>query len=342
MTKKISVAVTGIGGGVGQSIIKALHDSQYRIVGLDGEILAAGIYAVPVGYRIPYAHDPQYIDTLLKICKKEDCKLLFPGLDAELAILSLHKKQFEKIGTTVVVSSPEVIEISDNKLLTQNFLAKCGLPVIHTLELSSFLKSKTHSSVNFPLILKPKIGGARSKDVFLLKKREDLTTLLKLKKINPNNFIVQEYIEGDEYTCGTVNINDVYHGAIIMRRILRDGDTYKCFSVKNEIIEKAVATVMTSLKPFGACNVQLRLRNNVPYIFEINARCSGTTAARALAGFNEPKMIADYLLHNLSPTYHIKEISILRYWKELVVENKRIKEFEKKQAIINTLHVNPL
>lgn len=63
------------------------------------------------------------------------------------------------------------------------------------------------------------------------------------------------------------------------------------------------------------------MKGGIPYIFEINARCSGTTASRTLCGFNEPKMIAEYLLMNKEPSFEIQEKTILRYWKELVIEN---------------------
>jgi carbamoyl-phosphate synthase large subunit len=113
-----------------------------------------------------------------------------------------------------------------------------------------------------------------------------------------------------------------------MRRILRDGDTYKCFVERNPSINEAVERIIAALKPTGGCNVQLRLKDGAPYIFEINARCSGTTASRALAGFNEPIMIADYILHGKTPTYSISDISVLRYWKELVVGNERINQLK--------------
>ena len=119
-----------------------------------------------------------------------------------------------------------------------------------------------------------------------------------------------------------------------MRRILRNGDTYKAFIVSNENIQDYVREVAERLKPFGACNFQLKLRNGRPYIFEINARCSGTTYARSLAGFNEPLMIADFILRGKTPTYEIKNISILRYWKELVVDNSRIAVLEQTGEIV--------
>jgi carbamoyl-phosphate synthase large subunit len=151
--------------------------------------------------------------------------------------------------------------------------------------------------------------------------------------IDPENCIVQDYIEGDEYTCGSVTLDNKCLGIIVMRRILRDGDTYKAFVEHPSPLESVVRTIVEALNPFGACNIQLRVRNGEPFVFEINARCSGTTAARALAGFNEPKIIADYLYNSTIPTYTIREIIILRDWKELVVSNSRIDELRKKQVL---------
>jgi carbamoyl-phosphate synthase large subunit len=160
--------------------------------------------------------------------------------------------------------------------------------------------------------------------VFFCKTAEEFLRVKKTIGIEANRFIVQEYIEGDEYTCGSVTLDGICKGVIVMRRILRDGDTHKCFVEKNAVIEDTVRKAINELKPFGACNVQLRMRDGEPYVFEINARCSGTTASRTLCGFNEPLMIADFLLKGKGPIFSIEEKTILRYWKELVVDNDRI------------------
>jgi carbamoyl-phosphate synthase large subunit len=313
----MNIAITGVGGGVGQSILKSLQDSDYNIITLDGEYLAAGLYTSKTSYIIPYANKENYISRLLEICKEEKISLLFPGMDAELMPLSLNRHLFEEIGTTVIVSRPEVITISDNKHQTYEHLVKAGINVPSTSLAENFKPTKD----SYPIILKQKIGGARSKNIYIIKDKAEWKTTIDKIGENISDYIAMDYIEGDEYTCGTINLNGICKGLIVMRRILRDGDTYKCFTIKNEIIENEVRRLVNFIKPFGACNVQLRLKDGKPYIFEINARCSGTTAARTLSGFNEPKMIADFLLKGMEPKYTFKEQTILRYWKELVVDN---------------------
>ena len=104
----MNVLVTGVGGGVGQSIIKSLQGTQHTVIGVNSEELGAGLYAVAKAYTVPYANAPDYIERLLYICAREECSLLFPGLDAELSILSRNVDRFKEIGTTPVVSSPNV------------------------------------------------------------------------------------------------------------------------------------------------------------------------------------------------------------------------------------------
>lgn len=326
-----NIGITGVGGGVGQSILKSLDGLGYNLIALDGEILAAGLYAASKSYIIPYASSPEYITRLIEICQKEKIDLLFPGLDAELMALSLNRDAFKAVGTTVVVSNTDVIKISDDKQETYDKLTAAGVTVPFTTSLEKF----NPQNAVFPLIVKQKVGGARSKNIYLLKNIDDLNTVFN-KISKPEDFIIMDYIEGDEYTCGTVNLDGECKGVIVMRRILRDGDTHKCFSEKNIVIEAAVRKVVEAIKPFGACNVQLRMKDGVPYIFEINARCSGTTASRTLCGFNEPKMIADYLLKGIKPSFEIKEQTILRYWKELVVENDQVTKLKNNSILDNS------
>lgn len=326
MKKRVKVAVTGVGGGVGQSIIKALQKTEYVPIGIDSEVLGTGLYMTPKSYLGLYADNPKYIDRLVEICKKEDCQALFPGTDAELASLAVSRDRFISEGIIPVVSSEQIIEIADDKLKTAEFLKRNKFPYIKTCRLVNY---NSRSGLSFPLILKPQKGGRRSVGVFTAYNSKEIREYK--SKVDLNNYIVQEQVSGDEYTCGTVSFDNGCVGVILMKRILRCGDTYKAFVVENRKLSDYIRKVVNVLRPFGALNVQFRLRSGVPYIFEFNARCSGTTAARALAGFNEPKMICDFLFKNEShPKFRIKRIAVFRYWNELVVGDKSIKDIERR------------
>ena len=311
-----SVLITGVGGGVGQSILKSMSTSSFKLIAVDSSPLAAGLYMNGKPYLGFAAKDPSYIDRLVEISKNEDVGIIFPGHDVELKPLAANKKLFLDLGIRVSVSSEEVISICDDKLLTVEFLREKGFKVPRTWKLSEF-RWQTGS-----FILKPQIGGARSKQTYLCKNELDFIKFSQL--VDTNNCVVQEYIPGDEYTCGSVTLDGNCQGVILMRRILRSGDTYKAFVVCDNYLEEQVRSAVNSLGVEGACNVQLKYYDGEPYIFEINARSSGTTAARALVGFNEPLAIANHILLGKSTILKSEEKTILRYWQEILVENSEI------------------
>lgn len=314
-----TILITGVGGGVGQSLLKALAGGDDRLIAVDGDPLASGLYWEGVAHRavIPYASDPAYLPILLSICRRERVDLLFPGLDAELLPLARAREAFAAQGTRAMVSEPRVIELADDKLQTARFVEALGLCAPAT---NPLLEVYDYPG---PCVLKPQRGGARSRQTFICQTRADFYAAL--PHVDPENCVIQEYIEGPEYTCGTVTLGGEVYGPILMRRILRDGDTYKAFPEEHPRLAALVRELMTALQPTGACNVQFRLYQGQPYILEINARSSGTTAARARCGFNEPRMCVNYYLHQQRPNPRIRtDRSILRFWQETFVPNDRI------------------
>ncbi|MGB7900855.1 MAG: ATP-grasp domain-containing protein [Halobacteriota archaeon] len=315
----MNVAVTAVGGVVGQGIIKSLQNTEYDVVAIDPEELATGLYAARKSCLGLYAKDKEFINRIVEICKTENCKIIFPGMDVELIPLSNQASLLKANGIYPVVSRPEVVKICDNKMLTLSFLKRHNFPYPKSFDLREYA-----FELDFPVIFKPKKGEG-SAGVFLVDDKEQFDAIS--KSLDASSYIVQEYIDGEEYTCGTVTLQNKCIGVILMKRQLRAGATYKAFVVKNDALEKFIKNVITTLKPFGACNIQLRMIDNVPFIFDINARCSGATPARTLAGFNEPKIICDFVSKGVNdPKFSIREVAILRYWSELAVSYNSIKE----------------
>jgi len=70
-TKKI--LVTGIGGNVGQGILRNIRDSfqNLSIVGVDIANFTPGNYLCDKTYQVPYSFDESYIPTIQEIVAKE-------------------------------------------------------------------------------------------------------------------------------------------------------------------------------------------------------------------------------------------------------------------------------
>jgi len=313
----INVLVTGTGGGVGQSIVKALKISRLdcKIITTDMCPLAAGIYRGDKGYLVPPATSSNFIDTIIEICKRENIDIVFIGSDPELPVFAVNKRRIEEeTGAKVIVSSPEVVKVGYDKWETYKFLKDHNLPY----PLSALPEDMYDlvEEVGFPLIVKPRIGSA-SKDVYVAKNMEELQIFIK----RVDNPIIQEYLkpEEEEYTSGVIMFNEKILGIITMKREIKCGTSYRVLIDYYENVKSAVTEVAKLLSPFGPCNFQMRVTEKGPVTFEINPRFSGTTALRAASGFNEPEAVINYLMFDRESTLSYNRGVAMRYWNEVYI-----------------------
>ena len=325
MKNKINIAVTGVGSLIGQAIIKSIQRSDLKdkidIIGFDYFKDTVGGFWIDEKYILPdilksgVTHQ-EWVDVIVKVIIEKDIKLLFVGVDFELPILAKYKQDIErKTGAVVLVSSTEVIKIADDKFLTYEFLKKNGL--YHP---QSYLpENLDYNNLNYPLIVKPR-KGERSRGVHKVNDKSHLLSVIN----EVESPIIQECVgnDVDEFTCGTIYLNDEIKEIIVLRRSLKEGNTF-ISNYRNdfpEIITTYLKEVAECLKPFGACNFQLRLDNNgLPKIFEINSRHSGTTYIRSLFGFKEIEYIVNSLLFNKETKFELKEGTVVRYFDEFFV-----------------------
>lgn len=118
MVKKIIiVGILSIGSGIAQPIIDSCHLSNLPLdtIGYGNNPFAFGAYDCDEQYHSPSIYSDEYISFLLKECVKRRIEILFPGLDHELPSLSANKMKFEKIGTKIIISKKEFIQIICDK-----------------------------------------------------------------------------------------------------------------------------------------------------------------------------------------------------------------------------------
>jgi len=321
----IKIAVTGTGSLIGQAIIKSIAASSFKnhvgLIGFDYFKDTPGSFWVKKNYILPDILKPDvrkedWLDCLMNVLESEKVDYLFPGLDFELGILSKNRKLIkEKTGCNVLVSEPDVINIADDKYLTYKFLKENGFYYPRTL-----LKEQLAGmDIEFPCFIKPR-SSYRSRDAHIVKTKEALLELSN-RICNP---VIQELVGNPdtEYTCGTVTLEGDVRYSIVLRRYLKDGNTHTAYFDRNtpNIIYEYINAVSAKLKPYGACNFQLRMdKDNTPKIFEINARHSGTTYIRSLFGFNEVERILSYLTGKSIQKFKLREGKVVRYFDEMFI-----------------------
>lgn len=319
------IAVTGTGSLIGQGIIKSILRSKIsdkvEIVGFDYFNDTIGSYLVKKNHLFPdilkdNVSEKDWINTVIHFFLKEKIELVFIGVDFELELFSRNKTLIEsKTNAKIIVSNLKTIQIANDKFLTYKFLKEAKLNFPKTNKLSEI----SLNELSFPKILKPRIGY-RSRNVFLLKNLDDFNNL-RIKNID--DYIIQEYLgcDNQEYTCGTITINNTFR-SIVLKRKLNNGNTSVAeHSEKyNSKIKEYIFKVNNILKPFGPCNYQLRVDSKGnPKIFEINLRHSGTTYIRSLFGFNEVEFLLNKILFKKEMEFNLNYGKAVRYFEEKLV-----------------------
>ena len=271
------ILVTGCGGDIGLAIGRILQEAKIAdsVIGCDIQEDHAGLVFFDDCFVAERANSPSYMDTLLRLVEEEGIDLVIPASEPELRTLCAN--DFFGRRELFLTANEKALEIGFDKYKTAAFLRENGLPHPWT-EIAA--DGVPHG---FPCILKSR-AGCGSKDVRILTE-EDYS---KQSLYGADN-IFQELIEGDdaEYTCGLFRSSLGEMRSIILRRRLR-GDVTGCGVVEDHaVIRDLLCTLAEKLDLLGSINVQLRLRDGVPYVFEINPRFSSTVRFRHQMGFSD-------------------------------------------------------
>ncbi len=320
----MKILVTGAGAVLGQGIIRSLRDCtlDVTVIAADPSPLSAGLYWTEHRHLIPMAKDPEFIPRVEELLERERPDAVIPGTDVELQAFASQRTEWEtRFATHVVVSSSGVVRIADDKYLTFTFLRDRGFPVPDSCLPGD--EDALVERVGFPLIVKPRIG-ARSVGVVKVNDRAALSRAI----AEGTGVVIQECVatDGDEYTAGTLVFDGRCDASIVMRRDLRDGNTYRAYVDAYPELDAQVRRMAEALGSHGPANFQFRVdRDGLAKVFEINARFSGTTPFRMRAGFNEVELTLRHLIHG-APIRQppIRRMTILRHFEETVVPDHGI------------------
>jgi carbamoyl-phosphate synthase large subunit len=303
----MKILITGAGSVMGQSIYKALaihnFDDPVEIHFGNSDELGAGMYLnkpqAPIVARpiFPLATAPEYLDTIKSYIRSNKIDIVFSGTQHEIGEISKLRDESNNAATL----NHSLTMLALNKLKLSEHLETAGLPIPGVQSLTDFQNQPT---IKIPFVIKP-IKSSASRSIFRILADNEFELKEVLRRIGnrSDEFVVQEYLVGDEFTCGCYT--DRYTGEdsiIILRRSLTaDGATGFGQVVENEEIKayvKETAKLFVHAgNDFGHINVQLILTDKGPRLFEINGRLSSTEAPKAFLGFNSSAAFIDNLVY---------------------------------------------
>ncbi|HYL65648.1 MAG TPA: ATP-grasp domain-containing protein [Nitrosopumilaceae archaeon] len=330
MRAKATVLVTAAGGIVSQGIMKSLklsnmkkdHPVMYEIVATDVNAQAAGLYRSDIGILMPSYSSSDYVDSIIKICKEQNVQAIFVGSEQELLPIAFAKEKIEKeTGSAVLVNPIDVISIATDKWKTFEFLKKNNLPCAE----SSLPENQEEfiEEFGFPLVVKPREGHG-SLHFYIVNNRDEIRQAISaIQKVGWRP-IIQEYLDGEnvEFTSGVVvnRTGKNVMASISMRKTLKQGQTYKAFVDDFHDVRRSAEETALKFGCRGSINIQAKMIENTPKIFEINPRFSATCPIRAVAGINEPDIVfRNFVLGEEIKIDAYQKLVCMRYWNEVYV-----------------------
>ena len=320
--KLLRILVTGIGGDLGQAIIKSLRlitDHKIDVFGCDATSDTVGNAFVATCFSIPAAGDADYIDRIVTICKQHDIHAVIPATEPEIYELSKVKETVEsRSGTVIICQKHSWFKHFQDKL-------KCFRSLDGKVELASFADGSCPDEIDalvqkcrFPYIVKPRFSSG-SKSIQIVHEATQLYESIKTIHLP----VVQEYIDDTygEFSIG-IFVCDEFTTAIAFKRQLGQlGTSWYAENLINEpdLINYAY-DIAKAAQLHGSCNIQVRKGKDGFRLLEINPRFSSLVAARAACGFRdlEWSVLMGLGLKIPSTGFNYKQIRFRRFLHEVV------------------------
>ncbi len=335
--------MTGAGAPGAPGILHCLkQDPRLRIIAADADPMATGRYLADEFVQIPAASDAGFIQALMDVCRQKNISIILPLVTRELFLFSAHREEFLSIGTRIIVSSREAVELSNNKSNCYRLLQSKGmkLPDFHVVNnLEAFIHAAFelgHPGQSF--CFKPSVSNGSRGVRIVSDSLDEHHQLFHEKPYNLNityahalqilsckpfpELLVSEYLPGEEYSIDCL----ANHGQTIIavpriRKKMINGISVQGSFVKDEAIIEQCSQIISMLQLHGNIGIQLkRSAKGEALLLEINPRVQGTIVSALGAGINLPLLaIKMELGENIKPgELEVKwGTSFSRYWTEV-------------------------
>ena len=320
MNKIIRVLITGIGGDLGQALVKALKLSVHQIscYGCDINPNSIGSAFCKSFHIVPIASDPNYQDALSELCVRLAIDAVIPSTEQEIQVLCRTGKPPRlPSGTPVVCLDADFIETYGDKLA-------CMQALQDKIDLVPFADGEDPEAVaelveksGFPLVIKGRHSWG-SHQRLIANNNTELRNALSAIPLG----LVQAFIDdtNGEYSAGVYS-NQEFSSALVFRREMGPtGNSWFAETSNDESVIKYVTEIARTIALEGSVNIQVRKNAEGVKLLEINTRFSSLVAARAASGFRDAEWSLEIALGlGLSiPKHAYKTIRFHRYFHELI------------------------
>lgn len=278
---------------------RASIENGSKVIATDLSPYAPALYLADKHYLVPRIDSPEYIETVLEICRKEKIHAVTTLIDPEIMILAKNRDKFEAIGVEVLTPYERTAELCFDKYEMFKFLNSHNIPTVQTWgNINEFKKAYNENKIKFPVFVKPRTGsgsvGARkinSYDILAEAMNED------------PELIIQEYMDCVDLDAD-VYIDTISHKAVSAfskKKIeTRIGGASKTISFKDPLLFEFISKIVDTMKFNGPVDMDFFYKDGKYYLSEINPRFGGAYLHAYGAGVDFIKLIENNLKGNVN------------------------------------------
>lgn len=302
---------------------------------------SAGSVIAGKNYILPRGSEPQYIDKVIDVCKKERVTTIIPQYEDELVPLSKNMELFENMGVKVLVTEDtNMLDTAGNKKKLYEFFKNSDFIPDYRWIWDAKMLENTIYELGYPktpVCIKPVHGEGGKGFRIVTEEKVDIfneppgvakVTLEVLKQqlkqvSHIPELIAMEYLPGMEYSVDCVAKYGKPYICIPRQRIETSMGVAAVSQLeKNDEIIGLSQKIISELNLSYNVNIQFKYsRTGKPKLVEINPRVSGSLVANYGAGVNMLELSL-----KLAYGMPIDEVSVewgtkmMRYWDQLFIK----------------------
>lgn len=315
------VIVTSAGTASAVNVIKALRaqdELRVRLIAVDADPLAAGLYLADTAAVVPRIDHPDYLNRLRQIATETGAEVLLPIYSRELALFSRDQATVTEMGLRMLISAPATIDLCNDKSAFAGAMARLG---VETPDLLSDAEALRRLRKGAAVFAKPRQGSS-SRGASVVRTEARLREILG----DGQPYVLQPCVDGAELTVDA--LCDQQSNLLVCspryRIQTKGGQSVKARTASVPGLRETVAVVCRSVGIRGVCNLQFFENRGRHVLIELNPRfAAGGLMLTVHAGANVPLLLLKLILGLTIAEDECRareNLYMSRYWQECFFE----------------------
>lgn len=309
-----------VGAGARVSFLERFRQA-FKSEGIDGKIhtvdadrFAATQFVADKTFFTSRFQDPKFFPELMAIIGENKIDAIIPISHYCLMPLAENWEEVKSYGAKVIMSEPETVRTCCDKYKSFKFFEENDIPAVETWIDTPLL-------VQPPVFIKPRYGAGTRGELYKVNTQAELDVYAH----RIGDYVLQEYLEGDEYTIDIFSeINGQYSICAIPRKriIVKAGQAVESQVIDDDDLQFFGHEIASKLNAIGGMFAQCIKTKDGYKFFEMDARFGGSSILSIEAGANFPLWIIRLLQNKPIEDYNIKwGITMSKAPREFYFEN---------------------